>query len=108
MNWVIRLGQRSERAQPPPLQLSPWRHGPGVKPGSAAEVMGLAPGDVIMAVNDLPVPTPEDVQQAMMPWAIDPAIAVDRQAERQRLSSSKLQRETAAFGSSICTGFKGT
>jgi hypothetical protein len=74
---VIRLGQRSERAQPP---LFSSRHGAmvlGVKPGSAAEVMGLAPGDVIMAVNDLPVPTPEDVQQAMMPWVIDPAIAVD-------------------------------
>ena len=73
---VIYLGRQSERTHPP---LFSAKHGAmilAVQPGSPAETMGLLPGDIIIAINDYPVSSSEDVREVMVPWVIDPTIRV--------------------------------
>ncbi len=58
-----------------------------VSPGSAAESMGLAVGDVIKAIDGRPVATPQDLVEAIRPRAAGDAISltVERAGETLEL-----------------------
>lgn len=57
-----------------------------VHPDSPAAKAGLKPGDVITAVNGMPVETREQLSEAFLPWLIDAELTVeDAQTSEQRL-----------------------
>ncbi|NMB11730.1 MAG: PDZ domain-containing protein [Firmicutes bacterium] len=73
---VIYLGRQSEKVNPPLFRSTQGAMVLAVQPGSPGQTMGLVPGDIIVAINDYPVFSQENVRQVMNPWVIDPTIAV--------------------------------
>ena len=73
---VIYLGRRGEMCAPPLFRSSEGAMILAVQRGSAAEQMGLVPGDVIQNVNGYPVSSGRAVQEVMLPWIVDPVFTV--------------------------------
>lgn len=73
---VIHLGQQREKTNSPVYTTKDGVMVLDVYPNSPAAKMGLEPGDVILAVNDIPIETPLQLSQEMSPWLIDPVFTV--------------------------------
>lgn len=74
--WVIQRARRSELAGVPQYAGKETMV-LDVYPGSPAAKAGIEPGDVILAINGVPVATRQDLADAMSPWAIQPTIEVE-------------------------------
>lgn len=84
--WVIRVGQRSERTGEPVFTNA---RGPMVMatvPGSPAESMGLRAGDIIHRVNGYWVRTGGDVLSAITPWSFGVEMLVEATDGTQRVA----------------------
>lgn len=75
--WVIRRGQQTERRLPPIFRSVRGAMVLAVLPGSPAETMGLAPGDIIVKVNDYPIYSKYQLFSTLSPWIINPRLQID-------------------------------
>lgn len=74
--WVILQGMKREREGTPLFTLDQGVMVLDVRPNSPAEAMGLRTGDIITAVNEVPVTSPQALMGEMRPWLVDPDFRV--------------------------------
>lgn len=83
--FLIKMGQRSERIGAPVYTNA---HGPMVLatlPGSVAHSLGLQAGDIIHRVNGYRVRSREEINFAISPWALEVEMLVERPTGEQKV-----------------------
>lgn len=81
--WVIRAGRAAE-AKGEPKFAGPETMVLDTAPGSPAARAGIVPGDVILAVNGIPVDSRRSLAEAIDPWVIDAELEVENAFDGER------------------------